>query len=119
MVQDPTNRWYPKFVEGEGSVAEFRYEEKGPEGTSDGDYKEVIQFQIPAEIGNGKSFTNESLQQVKLLYYKECFCKGEAGYYQVTEGALQISRTSNGALTFNLQFKLGRVNHTIYRIARQ
>ncbi len=118
VATDGTGAMYPKYNEGNG-VAEFRYEEKGPEGTADGDYTEVIQFNIPSGIGDGKSYSNEALQDVNLLYYKQCFCKGQAGYYKVTKGALKVFHNKAGELNFDLQFTLDGVNQSIHRIVRQ
>ncbi|MDC8005681.1 hypothetical protein POV27_16605 [Aureisphaera galaxeae] len=118
VAKDGTGAIYPTYEDSEGSVAEFRYQEKGPEGTADGDYAEVIQFNIPASIGKGKSYTGETLQEVTLLYYKECFCKGQAGYYKVTQGALKLYTNANGELNFDLQFTADVVNQTIRRIVK-
>ncbi|GAB5401339.1 MAG: hypothetical protein Aureis2KO_29240 [Aureisphaera sp.] len=116
---DGTGALYPKFEQGDGSVAEFSYKEKGPEGTADGDYAEVIQFNIPKDIGKGKSYTGDALQDVNLVFNKHCFCKGEAGYYKVTEGALKLFHDKDGALNFDLQFKMNNLTHTIHRIIRK
>ena len=116
---DGTGAQYPQYKESDGSVAQFRYEEKGPAGTADGDYAEVIQFNVPESYAKGKSYVDEALQDVNLMYHKACFCKGQAGYYKVTKGSLKIFKNKDGDLNFDLQFSMDGLNQTIHRIVRQ
>lgn len=65
-------------------------------------YKEEIFIEIPTSAFK-KTYTNEALQDVKLIYGKHCYCKGEAGYYKITEGSLKINQTDKNtyvSLTF-------------------
>ena len=91
------------MVAGNNTVVEYTYLKEGPEGTADSNYSETIHFEIPASV-ESLSKVNASLGDVKLLYGKHCFCKGEAGYYPISNGELSVS-ANNKTLAFNLNFK--------------
>ncbi len=40
-----------------------------------------------------KEYKDTELEQVKLVYGKHCYCKGEAGYYKITQGILKIDQS--------------------------
>ena len=50
-----------------------------------------------------------------MLYGKHCFCKGEAGYYPLTDGNLVVNRNSE-TITFNLQFNVGKTSQVVSHI---
>jgi hypothetical protein len=51
-----------------------------------------------------------------MLYGKHCFCKGEAGYYPISNGELSVS-TNDKTLTFNLNFKVEKTSQVISNIS--
>jgi hypothetical protein len=114
IQKDDTGAYYPQMVAGETTVVEYTYLKKGPEGTADGDYSETIFFEIPAGNQN-LSKTDATLQQVKLLYGKHCFCR-EAGYYPVTEGTLSVVKNAK-ELKFNLSFKVKETSQVVTNIS--
>ena len=40
-----------------------------------------------------KEYKDTELEQVKLVYGKHCYCKGEAGYYKIAQGILKIDQS--------------------------
>lgn len=65
---------------------------KSEQEYADDFYKEEIFMEIPAEAFK-KEYKDADLEQVKLVYGKHCYCKGEAGYYKITEGTLNINHS--------------------------
>lgn len=116
IMKDDTGALYPSIEDGENSIITYTYARKGPEGTMDGDYSESIQFEIPANVGILKK-ENTSLQDVKLLFGKQCFCKGDAGFYRVNQGTLNVKKT-DATLMFELQFSLDHPTHQISQISK-
>lgn len=115
IKEDGTGAIYPEMVAGKNTVVEYTYLKEGPEGTADGNYSETIHFEIPASV-ESLSKVNASLGDVKLLYGKHCFCKGEAGYYPISNGELSVS-TNNKTLAFNLNFKVEKTSQVISNIS--
>ena len=114
LKEDTTGQLYPQLVDGQGMVVEYTYLKEGPEGTVDGNYSETIQFEVPAN-GKALNLENAQLKEVNLLYGKHCFCRGEAGYYPVTDGKLQLKKDGN-SLSFHLSFTVGKTSQVISRI---
>lgn len=114
IKEDGTGAMYPEMMASENMVVEYTYLKKGPEGTADGSYSETIHFEIPAAT-NSLSKENTSLSDVKLLYGKHCFCKGEAGYYPITDGKLVVKK-SDQSVAFDLKFKIGRTSQVVSHI---
>lgn len=109
IATDGTGAMYPKYDKGNGVVV-YTYTEKGPEGTADADYTESIQFNIPT-FGETLSLSNEELKSVNLLFNKQCFCRGEAGFFPITNGTLDLSRNNKGVLQFELKFTIKERAH--------
>lgn len=117
IKEDGTGAIYPEMVAGKNTVVEYTYLKEGPEGTADGNYSETIHFEIPASV-ESLSKVNASLGDVKLLYGKHCFCKGEAGYYPISNGELSVS-ANNKTLAFNLNFKVEKTSQVISNISEK
>lgn len=117
IKEDGTGAIYPEMVAGKNTVVEYTYLKEGPEGTADSNYSETIHFEIPASV-ESLSKVNASLGDVKLLYGKHCFCKGEAGYYPISNGELSVS-ANNKTLAFNLNFKVEKTSQVISNISEK
>src|SRR5690606_4728531 len=118
IMEDTIGQKYPVIEKGDNIVVEFVYSVKGPEGTMDGDYSETLHFEIPNR-NDEYSLSGEELKEIKLLFGKHCFCKGEAGYYNVKKGDIQLEK-KEGYLSFDLYFiieetsqKISSINHTL------
>ncbi|RMA57180.1 hypothetical protein [Ulvibacter antarcticus] len=116
LKEDTTGMLYPVFEDGENMVVEFTYSEKGPEGTADGNYSETIHFEVPNSAESLK-LANSSLQTVSLLYGKQCFCRGEAGFYKVKKGSFSLSKTGK-QLNFEVNFKIDETSQKVTSIKR-
>src|SRR5690606_35065738 len=115
IKQDGIGSTYPEITDGENMVVEYTYLKKGPEGTADGNYSETIHFEIPAATTT-LTKENASLQDVKLLYGKHCFCRGEAGYYTISNGKLLVEKSTQG-IKFDLKFKVEKTSQVVTHIS--
>ena len=89
------------------SVIVYEYKRNVEEGLQDGEHREEIVF----EINNAEtafSLKDQNLQNTKMLFGRHCFCRGQAGYFKVTEGNLNYEN-KNGTINFNLEFKMTKV----------
>lgn len=115
ILDDGTGSLYPEMIEGDAMVVEYTYFREGPEGTVDGNYSETIHFEIPQAATNLKK-ENAALADVNLYYGKHCFCKGEAGYYPVTDGKLLVDVSEEG-LVFDLIFNVNKTSQVVRHIS--
>ena len=116
LKDDTIGAIYPVIASGTNIVVSFKYEEKSPEGTSDGDYSETLYFEIPQNT-TVLNLMDEELNNVKLLYGKQCFCRGEAGYYEVKKGKIKIVKTES-ELYFDISFNIDETSAKLVRVAQ-
>ena len=116
LKDDTIGAIYPVIASGNNLVIEFIYEEKAPEGTADGDYSETLHFEIPQNT-TVLNLMDEELNNVKLLYGKHCFCRGEAGYYEVKKGKIKIVKTESD-IYFDISFNIDETSTKLVRVAK-
>ena len=85
---------YPQpHFDPETVLVQYEFNRKQAENNyADDFYKEELFLEIPVEAFK-KEYKNADLQQVKLIYGKHCYCKGEAGFYKITEGTLKVDHS--------------------------
>lgn len=89
------------------SVIVYEYNRNVEKGLQDGQHKEEIVF----EINNSDTklaVSDFNLQSTKMLFGRHCFCKGQAGFYKVMEGKLNLENTK-GVISVDLDFKVSQV----------
>lgn len=105
--------FYPEFKTAAGTVIVLSYQEKGPEGTADGDYRESIYLNLPADW---QRLSNETLKKkTALIFEKQCFCRGEAGYYIPENLVLSLKEVKSG-LRIVASFTITGTTHKISTI---
>lgn len=106
--------YYKKIADTNSTVFHFQYTRTVAEGIQDGHYQEEVIF----EYSNDNlplNLTDQSLQKTKMLFGRHCFCKGQAGYFLVNSGSLNLNQL-RGKTTINLSFKIDEVPQIITQI---
>lgn len=114
VKEDTIGKYYPVIEKGDKMIVQFSFVEKGPDGTVDGDYSETIQFELSDTVDK-LTIADKELEQVNLLYGKQCFCRGQAGYYKIQQGNLTVEK-SKDQIVFELSFTVKETSHKIVRI---
>ncbi|WP_415373707.1 hypothetical protein [Patiriisocius sp. Uisw_017] len=114
LVEDTAGSLYPAFETGNATTLIFNYTEKGAAGTADGDYTETVHLMIPND-SNYLKLKDQNLQQLKMVFGKFCFCRGEAGYYKVTNGSVSI-KNEKGLMTIKASFEIPETSNKISTI---
>lgn len=112
IVDDGSGRLYTQMATGENSVVEFTYFRPGPEGTADGNYTEIIQFEVPLNAENLIKEDGE-LSAIKMVFGKMGY--RNAAFYPVSKGKLVYNKTGK-KIVFSLDFELDQDSHEISRI---
>jgi hypothetical protein len=104
MSLQATSELYPVMMFDETkTVISYEYTRNSSnEPHADDFYREELFMEIPSSAFK-KTYKNEQLQDVKLIFGKHCYCKGEAGYYKISEGTLKVNHTEKNthiSLTF-------------------
>ncbi len=112
---DHTGKIYPEIIKGKNLIIKYQYQKEAPEGTADGNYTEIIYFELPDKKIN-LNLHDENLKQVKMLYGRLCFCRGASGYYRINRGNLSVVRTGKKQLKILLNFKMNKIPQVIEHI---
>jgi hypothetical protein len=99
--------YYQLIDDATTSVIHYQYNRTVEEGLQDGNHREEIIFEIKNET-TALNLANQELQQTKMLFGRQCYCKGMAGNFKVEEGILTLDK-KDGRITFNLEFKVNQV----------
>ena len=84
--------------------------------TMDSSYREILYLELnPKALEIEKEGVN--LQDVKLLFARLCFCKGQTGYYKITEGKLKISQVQDNTYHLYLEFNTSEVPQILHKIS--
>ena len=106
--------YYKKIADNNSSVFHFQYSRTVEEGIQDGQYQEEVIFDYSND-DLSLNLTDLSLQKSKMLFGRHCFCKGQAGYFLVNSGSLNLNQ-SKEQTTLDLQFKISEVPQIITQI---
>ncbi len=112
---DDLGRIYYEIVAAtESSVVLYHYDRKVEKGLQDGQYREDVVFEIN-HSDSLISLSGSDLQKTKMLFGRHCYCKGQAGYFKVTQGQLTLEQKKN-AVSFHLDFTITQVPQIIQSI---
>ena len=106
---------YPEISNGDKIILRFEYKRNEIPNTVDGNYSELIYVELNPnnliiELKNSK------LQEVKVLFARLCFCRGQTGYYKINNGKLSVTKVDDN-YQFNLEFKTDEVPQVITSIS--
>lgn len=116
LKRDGTGYLYYALVETTASsVIHYEYSRKTDPELQDAGYREEILFEIPNDF-ESLSLVDIDLAQVKMLFGRHCFCRGQAGYFQIQEGKLNLVKQDD-IVTFQLDFTSRDVPQVIKTIS--
>ncbi|RBA29067.1 hypothetical protein [Flavobacterium tibetense] len=112
---DETGALYYRLTENKNtSVISYEYKKHTDSTLVDNHYSETILFEIE---NNSKELNlkDENLQNVKMLFDKQCFCRGQAGVYKITSGQLVFTK-ENELNTIQLSFEIQNTDQKLKTI---
>ncbi len=106
---------YATVEEGENIVFKFTYKKTIPEGVMDAQYIEEVYAELDPNLSD-INISGKELSNVKFIYNRICYCKGQTGFYKINNGNLFVKKTA--AKTYNIQFesKVKEVPQIVTRI---
>ena len=116
IKEDSTGQLYPVKESGNNIVVEIKYQEDGEFGTVDGDYSETLHFEISKNTKELRLKDNQ-LTEVKALFGKHCFCRGEAGYYFINKGKFKVIK-SDKEIYFDIDFSIEETSSKLIRVSK-
>ena len=115
IEKDGIGALYPKITEGNKTILKFEYKRNEIPNTVDGNYSELIYLELdPDQLEI--ELKDESLKNAKALFARLCFCRGQTGYYNISQGDLSIKKLSNNQYHLKMSFKIEEVPQVISTI---
>jgi len=115
IEKDGIGALYPKVVDGNTIILKFEYKRNDIPNTVDGQYRELVYLELNRdhlEI----DFKEDELNNVKALFARLCFCRGQTGYYIINQGQLSIKKLSESQYHLKMRFKIDEVPQVISEI---
>ena len=88
LEMDSMGKMVPKIIDGDYTVIKYTYKLIFPKGVSDGFESETLHFIVSDTMK--KDLLNKELQNIKLIYGKNCFCRDIQGFYKVDVGSFSM-----------------------------
>lgn len=115
IKKDELNHIYFQEIDNnQTSIVKFQYQRNNEKGYADGNYREEVIF----EINNSDTLLkllDKDIQKTKMLFGRHCYCKGQAGYFNVNQGNLSLTK-ENGEYKLSLDFTISEVPQIISAI---
>lgn len=103
---DETGALYYRLSENKNtSVISYEYKKHADSTLVDNHYSETILLEIDNNTTQ-LDLKDKNLQNVKMLFDKQCFCRGQAGVHKITNGHLIFTKENelnNIQLSFEIQ----------------
>lgn len=108
IKEDEFGNLYPDITDGNALVLKFQFLRDSIPNTEDSEYREVLLMQLDSNQSDIE-LEGSDLQNVKLLFGRLCFCRGQTGYYKIDKGRLSVVKSDSNKYTLNLDFKCDAV----------
>jgi len=115
LNKDGIGKLSPKINDGNNIVCKFTYTRNKDERYQDNHYIEELYFELPT-LNEEYSFENNALSTTKLVFARLCFCRGQTGYYHISNGNISTKLLTDTLLQINVTFKTNEVPQIITSI---
>lgn len=93
----------------------FEYNRHKTPNNPDDYHIERVYIELPSKP-QPLALNDVALQQVNLLFERLCYCKGETGVYQISNGSLTLTSLKQNKFHLNLHFSTSEVPQSISEI---
>lgn len=107
--------YYELIPSHNSDVVIYTYNKAVDDILMDGFYREEIVFEVPKE-NQRIILEHRNLQDVKMLFGRFCYCKGETGYYKVKRGSANI-KYSDSRIRASLDIQILDVPQLIKKVS--
>jgi len=84
LQTDGIGQLYPEVKKGNKTVLKFEYKRSVDPRIADGGYTEIVYAEIDPKTEN-LSLSDEQLTSANVVFGRLCYCKGQAGYFELTK----------------------------------
>jgi len=103
---------YTQIIDDESLVVKFEYKRNEIPNTLDGHYIEQVFIELDKN-NLELELSDSALKKVKVMFARFCYCKGQTGYYRVSQGKLSVKKIDDKTYQLDLVFKQDEVPQII------
>lgn len=111
---DEFGNLYPVISEGTKTIFKYTYTKNPVSEVEDSNYTEIVYAEL--DLTNNIQLQNETLNNIKLHYGRLCFCKGESGYFPITRGVFNLTKTATDSVKIDVDFIIKKVPQIVKEI---
>ncbi len=116
LENDEFENQYLNITDGTNILLKFEYQRNNMTDVADSGYIEQLFLQLnPKNLE--QDLVDKELNKVKLIFARLCFCRGQTGYYEITDGELSITKNNATEYVLELSFQTDEVPQIITRIS--
>jgi len=109
---DLGQKYYQLIPSANHHILQYTYLVKGSENTMDGNQTETLLIEIPSDFKGKISKSDESLQDFKMIFDKQCFCRDQkVGVFEVKNGTLTLEKTAT--FQWEAEFFIPEISHVL------
>jgi hypothetical protein len=108
LQTDGIGQLYPQVKKGNKTVLKFEYKRSVDPRIADGGYTEIVYAEIDPKTKD-LNLSDEQLTSANVVFGRLCFCRGQAGYFRIDQGALVISTAKDRSKTYAFTFTTDKV----------
>lgn len=112
--KDEFGNLYPVISDGINTIFKYTFTKNPIQDIEDSNYTEIVYAEI--SVNNTINLQDEALKNIKMHYGRLCFCKGESGYFPVTRGVFNLSKTGDNSVKIDVDFMVKKVSQIISEI---
>lgn len=101
LIKNSFGDSYPEFIDSNKLIFKFQYLRDSIPNTQDSSYKEIILIELNSDYDE-LDFSSIDFESATIYFGRICFCRGQNGYFKVTNGKLSIKELEDKS--FNLKF---------------
>jgi len=106
---------YTDITDGQSHVLKFEYRRNEIANTADGQYIEQVFIELnPNNLE--VELKDSEFKKAKVMFARLCYCKGQTGFYEISQGNLLIKKVANKTYRLVLDFKQDEVPQIITAI---
>lgn len=109
--KDAQGNTYPVISEGNKTIFKYTFT-KEDKKIQDSFYSEIIYAELDSTTTK-INLKNNQLQKIKLHFGRLCFCKGQTGYYPITNGYFKLKKINANTINVQIKFENEKVPQLI------
>lgn len=114
LKKDEFGMLYGNFIKGDSILIKYQFKKKKIKNVVDDNFIETLYFTTDKTTTN-LTLENLQLSKINMVLQRQCYCKGTAGFFKITNGNFNLNIKKN-ELTLTTDFSIKNIPHVLTKI---